>query len=47
MTLQVTLFPPGKRRDFAGRQSSTHQDEDGEEYDHDCCRDEQLLPGEH
>jgi len=47
MTLQVTLFPPGNRRDSAGRQSSTHQDEDSEEYDHDCCRDEQLLPGEH
>lgn len=43
----MTLFPPDKARDFAGRPSSTHQDEDSEEYDHYCRRDEQLFPGKY
>ena len=41
------MVPPDKGRDFAGRLSSTHQDEDSEEYDHYRRRDEQLFPGKH
>lgn len=41
------LLPPEEEGDFSRRNSCTHQDEDGEEYNNNGGRDEQLLSGKH